>query len=103
MPAVTCVEENYFRKGYLKSIDILRQTVKFGLAHLLVGIPLIFAFVLMLPGYAYARRYCNGYLNSCVIGATEDAAIDQGLIRAYSLHTLFNAWVLSALLLTQVL
>lgn len=102
LPSIAQIEENYFRKGYVETKDILKQTVKFGFAHLLVGIPIIFAFVLMIPGYAYARHYRTGYFKGREMGYNEKEATDCALMKSLSLHAIFNLYVLTAILLSMV-
>lgn len=56
-PFLAHYEEEKYRRGYHDWNEIARQSVKFGLAHLWVGIPLAAGVGLILPGFFFAWKY----------------------------------------------
>ncbi|MCW5937187.1 MAG: hypothetical protein KIT11_07770 [Fimbriimonadaceae bacterium] len=88
VPRLAMNEEIAFRKGHRGCRAVIWQSLKFGLAHCLVGIPLGFGFALTLGGLWFAANYLRG-----------------GLRRAAAVHTLYNWTVLglAALWLAGVL
>lgn len=56
-PFLAHYEEEKYRRGYHEWREIARQSVKFGLVHLWVGIPLAVGIGLILPGFFFAWKY----------------------------------------------
>ncbi|OGZ06995.1 MAG: hypothetical protein A3D65_02275 [Candidatus Lloydbacteria bacterium RIFCSPHIGHO2_02_FULL_50_13] len=57
LPFLAHYEEEIFRRGYHGWRNIIRQSVKFGLVHLFVGIPLAVAVALIGVGFFFACKY----------------------------------------------
>lgn len=79
VPRLALNEEYAFRKGYKRAGPIVFQSLRFGLAHCLVGIPIAYGFGLSLAGGWFALQYLRG-----------------GVRRSGAYHCLHN-WTLLAL------
>lgn len=64
IPSLAKLEEEKYRKGFIRWKDIYVQSVKFGLAHLLMGVPLAAAFALIISGLFYGHKYRNAFISS---------------------------------------
>ncbi len=60
VPRLAMNEELAFRKGYKKPGPIALQSVKFGLIHTLVGVPIAFGLALSIAGGWFAYQYLKG-------------------------------------------
>lgn len=63
-PFMAHYEEEKYRRGYHEWRDIARQSVKFGLVHLWVGIPLAAGIGLIIPGFFFAWKYRSALNNT---------------------------------------
>ncbi len=78
MPRLARREEEVFRRGTSDWKDGATRSVKFGLVHMIVGVPLCAAFALMVAGLFFTWRYFSG-----------------GIREASFYHALHNLGVLS--------
>ncbi len=105
LPFIVAVEEDFFRKGHVRWPAIVRQSVKFGLVHCLVGIPIASGVALILPGLYFGWVYKRTYEKTLretpveVDGYPESEAV----MASITAHTLYDvvalAWVLGRALL----
>lgn len=100
VPFMAKYEEETFRKGYNKWGRIIRQSVKFGLVHCLVGVPLGFGIALILPGFFYGWKYKRAY-DSIIISKVFhfiSLAEEEAVMISTTYHTMYNTVVVSILL-----
>lgn len=99
LPPIARKEEEIFRGGHLGWPDIAWQSVKFGLSHLLLGIPIVIGVVLILPGVVLGWRYRRAYLAALARRMPEPECAHVALAASYRLHALYNLSVVSLLFL----
>ncbi len=97
LPLVAHKEEKMFRSGYHTRGRMFVQSLKFGLSHLLVGIPIIIGLVLTIPGYFLACRYRAVYLDAMNKRMSPQQAIEEGAKSSYTYHCLYNLFLLTFL------
>lgn len=93
-PFLVKVEEEFFRKGHLRWPAIIWQSLKFGAAHLLVGIAFAYAITLVGIGFYLACKYRGTYRKRI---AEENAPIEAegaALLSSMTLHACFNSLLL---------
>jgi hypothetical protein len=95
MPFIAQREEQIFRAGRDRWPDICLRSVLFGLSHLIVGIPIIVALVLSVPGFLLAARYRYVFFRSIESGMSRDAAIDAGVRSSTQDHSLYNVFLIT--------
>lgn len=72
LPFMAYYEEKSFRRGYHEWREIAVQSVKFGLVHLFVGIPLAVAIALIGVGFFYACKYRAALRNQITASLWEE-------------------------------
>ncbi len=80
LPRLARYEEDAFRRGTKNWLDGAWRSLKFGLVHCLVGVPIGFGLALGLGGMWFTYHYFRG-----------------GVRRSTTVHALYNATLLSAL------
>ena len=90
-------EERSFRKGYDEWAPIIKQSIKFGLAHCLVGVPLAVGIALIIPGFFYGYKYKRAFdRNVETMGYSR--AEDEAVVISTTYHTMYNMIVVTFLL-----
>ena len=101
VPFLSRSEEQAFRKGYEDWPSIIKQSVKFGLVHLIVGIPLAVGFALTISGlffgYVYKTTYDRTTESMRHIRAQEEAVMASTVA-----HSMYNTIVVSLLLVGTI-
>lgn len=96
IPFLANLEEKAYRQGYTRWGPIAKQSVKFGLVHLLVGVPLAGGLALIISGFFYGFKYKRCYDKSLtsldVQGATE-----QAVLESTTFHAMYNTIVIGFL------
>lgn len=101
LPFLARSEERSFRKGYDEWGPIIKQSIKFGLAHCLVGVPLAAGIALIIPGFFYGYKYKRAFdRNTDTLGYGR--AEDEAVMVSTTYHTMYNM-VVVALLIAIVL
>lgn len=95
LPVLANVEERVFRAGHHRWRGMLIQSFKFGLGHLLVGIPIVVGIVLVVPGFIFACRYRKAYLDAIANQTTEPLAVEAGIRASATEHSLYNFYLVS--------
>ena len=85
------VEEKFFRKGVHTWRGITINSIKFGLIHLIMGIPICWALTLCVPGFLFACRYKYVYHRHFSQFKNETKAQDAGVRASTADHTIYNA------------
>lgn len=89
LPFITHFEEKIFRKGYLGTKEIIRQSIFFGAIHLLVGVPLSIAILLSFVGIFFASKYVEGYAKAKKLFSADEAE-EAGVMYSTAYHTMYN-------------
>jgi hypothetical protein len=97
LPFLAELEELNFRMGYHNRRSIIIQSIKFGLIHMIMGIPLAVAIALIGVGLFYARKYLDCYKK---FSRDHDQKYSEQCAVLFSTiyHTLYNS-VLAVMLL----
>lgn len=85
------VEEKLFRQGVHSWKGITINSVKFGLIHLIMGIPICWALTLSVPGFLFACRYKYAYHRHLIKFKDEAKAQEAGVTASTSDHAIYNA------------
>lgn len=84
-------EEKIFRQGVHSWKGMAINSIKFGLVHLIMGIPLCWAFMLSVPGFLFACRYKYAYHRHLNKFKNETKAQEAGVRASTADHTIYNA------------
>lgn len=101
LPFMAKTEEEMFRKGHDEWKDIVWQSVKFGLVHCFVGIPLAFGIALILTGLFYGQKYKRS-LDRNVRTLGYSNAQDEAVMASTTAHTMCNTIVVTLLLVVAL-
>lgn len=97
LPFLARSEERSFRKGYDEWGPIIKQSVKFGLVHCLVGVPLAAGIALIISGFFYGYKYKRAFdrnMETLGYGRAEDEAV----MVSTTYHTMYNMVVVALLI-----
>jgi len=98
-PFFVKVEEEIFRYGHTEWKAISRQSVKFGLVHLALGIPLAAPVSLIILGFFLGHKYRKAYRETLpVCGEDLNMAHMRALATSITYHTIFDCLLLVILL-----
>jgi hypothetical protein len=95
MPFFVKREEDLFRKGYYKWPDLFEHSVRFGLVHVVMGIPLGFVLAIIPTGFFLALKYRFAYLRLCRESPAIWSAEEEATLITTTYHTMYNTAVLS--------
>lgn len=102
LPFLAQTEERIFRQGCDDWVSIAKQSVKFGLVHCLVGVPLGAGIALIIPGLFYGLKYkCAFNRNIHVMDYRQ--AEDEAVMVSTVYHTMYNMILVSLLLLGAIM
>jgi len=101
LPFLARSEEQIFRKGYDELCPILKQSVKFGLVHCLVGVPLAAGIALIVPGLFYGLKYKRAFdRNSEMVDCQR--AEEEAVMISTTYHTMYNVVIVAILLVSAL-
>ncbi len=101
VPFLAKYEEDVFRRGFNTWSAVAKQSVKFGLVHCLVGLPLAAGGALIISGAFYGYKYKTCFeRNVNVIGQRE--AEDKAVMMSTSCHTMYNTIIFGLLFARSV-
>lgn len=101
LPFLAQSEERSFRKGYDEWGSIVKQSVKFGLVHCLVGVPLAAGIALIISGLFYGLKYKRAF-DRKVESMDYWRAEDEAVMVSTTYHTMYNMIVVGLLLLVAL-
>ncbi|MDH5442465.1 MAG: CPBP family glutamic-type intramembrane protease [Candidatus Nomurabacteria bacterium] len=102
LPFFAKAEEEAFRHGYEDWRGIVIQSIKFGLIHLLVGIP-IYAFIpLSIAGFFFGYKYKRAFEKSRNKGTDVYCSREEGVLASTAYHTLYNSILILFLLIVCI-
>jgi hypothetical protein len=84
-------EEKLFRQGVPSWKGITISSIKFGLIHLIMGIPICWTLTLSIPGFLFACRYKYAYHRHLRKFSDEAKAQGAGVIASTADHAIYNA------------
>lgn len=88
-------EEKIFRQGVHSWKGMAINSIKFGLVHLIMGIPICWALMLSVPGFLFACRYKYSYHRYLNKFKNETQAQEAGVRASTADHTIYNAILIS--------
>ena len=105
LPFLAHAEERLFRKGYTEWKSILRQSIKFGLIHCTVGIPLGAGLALAIPGFFFGYKYKRAFEKNLENYELEswDDVVDEAVMVSTTYHTMYNTIIFSYLIYLTVM
>ena len=101
LPFLARSEERSFRKGHDEWSSITKQSVKFGLVHCLVGIPLAAGIALIISGLFYGLKYKRAFDRN-VESLGHWRAEDEAVMVSTTYHTMYNMIVVGLLLFIAI-
>jgi tetratricopeptide (TPR) repeat protein len=93
-------EEETYRKGVHTWKGMTKNSIKFGLVHLVMGIPICCALSLSVPGFIFACRYKYIYQRHLKKFGDEKKAQEAGVLASTADHAIYNAILVSFLTAT---
>lgn len=97
LPFLVRSEERSFRKGYDEWGSVIKQSIKFGLVHCLVGVPLAAGIALIISGFFYGYKYKRAFdCNTETLGYGR--AEDEAVMVSTTYHTMYNMIVVALLI-----
>lgn len=97
LPYLARSEERMFRKGHRAWGSIIKQSVKFGLIHCLVGVPLAAGIVLIIAGLFFGLKYKRAFDRNVDTMGTSQAE-DEAVMVSTTYHTMYNMVLVGLLL-----
>ena len=102
LPFLARSEERSFRKGHNEWSSIAKQSIKFGLVHCLVGVPLAVGIAFIISGLFYGLKYKRAFDRSVnTIGYWR--AEEEAVMVSTTYHTMYNMIVVGPLLLVALM
>lgn len=90
-------EEKLFRQGVHTWRGMTFNSIKFGLIHLVMGIPICWALTLAIPGFLFACRYRYAYRRHLNQYQNPTDAIAAGVLASTADHAVYNAILITIL------
>lgn len=91
LPYLAKAEEEAFRSEIFTTRKRITRNISFGLAHMVMGVPLFVALILSIVGYIFSIFYIRGYKRA---SQNEDAD-ELGIIASTSVHAKYNFLIMS--------
>src|SRR3990167_3852803 len=109
IPPLAKLEEEIYRKGFIKWKDISIQSVKFGLVHMIMGVPLAAAIALIISGLFYGYKYRHVFISSNKQFSDKPffeakmMSEDKAIVVSTTYHALYNSILISGLLALSII
>ncbi len=98
-PFIVKVEEEIFRYGHTEWRAVSRQSVKFGLIHLILGIPIAAPLALIILGFFLGYKYRKAYRETLpYCGEDFNMAHSRAIATSIAYHTIFDCMLFVLLL-----
>lgn len=95
IPFLARIEERIFRAGYLKTRQIVKRSVMFGLVHCVAGVPIGVGIALILSGFFYAHKYRESYLKEISRHKNRGRARKEALLVSTTYHACYNTVIVA--------
>jgi len=103
-PFIVKVEEEMFRYGHTEWFAVSRQSVKFGLVHLVLGIPLAAPVALIILGFFLGYTYRKAYQETLPFcGDDLNMAHARAIATSITYHTVFDCMLFVLLFIGLVI
>ncbi|MFA5830631.1 MAG: hypothetical protein WC878_02255 [Candidatus Paceibacterota bacterium] len=102
IPFLANGEEKIFRKGYHTRGKMIRQSIRFGLVHLVAGIPIAAGIALIVPGLFFAYKYHDTYTKLMQTTEKKEASHEAVLVST-TYHTLMNSILVVYLIVLTII
>lgn len=100
-PFLAKEEEDIFRKGHTEWGSIAIQSVKFGLVHCIMGVPLAFGFALIISGFFFGYKYKCAFKRNLERLDFHEAEKEAVMVTT-TYHTMYNTILLLFLLVVTI-
>lgn len=101
LPYLAKNEEKSFRSMVFGTKDRIVASIKFGLVHMIVGVPLFVALILAVCGYVFSIFYVNAF--SKVAKVDPFTADEKALMASTSIHAKYNFLIVTIGALVTIL
>lgn len=101
LPYLAKSEEETFRSMVFTTKDRIITNIKFGLVHMVVGVPLFVALILAVCGYIFSIFYVNAFSKAAKVDA--ETADDVAIRTSTSVHAKYNFIIITILALISIL
>jgi hypothetical protein len=92
LPFLTKWKEDFFRRGHREWKSIARQSIKFGLAHCLAGVPLAASIALIVLGFFLGLKYKRAFDRFMKEGELSwFEAEGEAVMASTAYHTFYNS------------
>jgi hypothetical protein len=102
LPYLAKVEEEIFREYYFDHKSRIKQSLKFGFIHMIVGVPVFVAIILSIVGWIFSIRYCLSF-NKNLKSNSYSEACDRALFDSTSLHAKYNFIIITSVYLASII
>lgn len=103
LPYLAKSEEESFRSLSLSNNDRILSSIKFGFAHMVVGVPVFGAIVLSIVGYLFSIKYCKSYVKYLRKYRDSFKADSFAIEASTSLHAKYNFILITIVVLLLAL
>lgn len=103
LPYLAESEENYFRKGVYDIKNRILISLKFGLLHMIMGVPLFTALVIGIVGYVYSIFYNRTYIKCINSGLSSEISESVSIYVSTSVHTKYNFIIITLVALYNII
>jgi len=101
LPYLAKSEEETFRSMVFTTKDRIITNIKFGLVHMVVGVPLFVSLILAVCGYIFSIFYVNAFSKAAKVNA--ETADDVAIRTSTSVHAKYNFIIITILALISIL
>jgi len=102
VPFLARMEEKWFRYGHEEWSEIIPQSIKFGLIHLVVGIPIATGIALIISGLFFGYKYKKAFDKNIGVMSYSEAS-DEALMVSTTYHSFYNTFLVVALLVLSTI
>lgn len=103
LPYLARTEEEIFRSGFFSVKSRIVSNFKFGLIHMIMGVPLFVALLLSVVGYTFSFFYTREFKRQCFLGSDYNEANENAIFVATSIHTKYNFILITLVAIISIL
>jgi hypothetical protein len=101
LPYLAKSEEEMFRSMNFGTKTRIKESIKFGFIHMIVGVPIYVAILLCFIGFIFSIRYCLSFKKNLMLGVTEADRI--AILDSTSFHAKYNLIILTLVWLVTMI
>lgn len=102
VPFLAKMEEEWFRYGREEWSEIIPQSIKFGLIHLIVGIPIAAGIALIISGLFFGYKYKKAFDKNIVAMGYSEAS-EEALMVSTTYHSFYNTFLVMMILVLSTI